>query len=110
MPLNVTDDTFQKEVLDSKGLTLIDFWAPWCGPCHMLTPIIDEISEEMGDKVKIGKMNVDENQQISMTYQVMSIPTVMLFKDGEPLQSFIGVQPKQVYMEAIEKASEEKEK
>ena len=104
------DDTFEKEVLESKGLTLVDFWAPWCGPCHMLAPIIDEISEEMGDKVKVGKLNVDENQMTSMKYQVMSIPTVILFKDGEPVQSFIGVQPKQAYVDVIERALGDTEK
>lgn len=101
----LSDADFQEQVLDSKGLTLVDFWAPWCGPCVMLGPIIEEIAEEMGDKVKVGKLNVDENQTTAMNYQVMSIPTVMLFQDGKPLKTFIGVQPKQAYLAAIEEAS-----
>lgn len=105
MPLLVEDNSFETEVLKSEGLTLVDFWAPWCGPCVMLGPIIEEIAEEMGDKVKVAKLNVDENQQTAMMYQVMSIPTVMLFKDGQPVQTFIGVQPKQAYVDAIEKNS-----
>lgn len=103
--MEINDSSFEESVLNSKGLMLVDFWAPWCGPCLMLGPVIEEISEEMGEKVKVGKLNVDENQHTAMHYQVMSIPMVMLFKDGEPVQTFIGVQPKQVYVEAIEKNS-----
>ncbi len=101
MPSQIDDSTFQAEVLDAKGLVLVDFWATWCGPCIMLGPVIEEIAEELGDKVKVAKLNVDENQETSMKYQVMSIPTVMLFKDGEPVKTFIGVQPKQVYLDAV---------
>ena len=103
MEIQLQDDNFEVEALKAEGLVLVDFWAPWCGPCVMLGPIITEIAEEMGDKVKVGKLNVDENQQTAMQYQVMSIPTVILFKDGEPVQTFIGVQPKQAYVDAIEK-------
>ncbi|MCB9790276.1 thioredoxin [Candidatus Nomurabacteria bacterium] len=106
MAVTFTDATFEDDVLKAEGLVLVDFWAAWCGPCIMLGPTIEEISEEMGTKVKVGKLNVDENQQTSFKYQVMSIPTVILFKDGEPVQTFIGVQPKQVYVDAIEKAGE----
>lgn len=101
----ITDATFQTEVLDSKGLTLIDLWAPWCGPCVMLSPILEELAEEMKDKVKVIKMNVDENPQTAQAHQVMSIPTVMLFKDGKLVEKLIGVQAKQSYIEVINKHS-----
>lgn len=101
----LNDSDFQKLILDSKGLILVDFWATWCGPCHMLSPIIEEIGEEMKEKVTVYKMDVDQNPQTSSKYQIMSIPTVILFKDGEPVEAFIGVQPKEAYTEAIEKHS-----
>jgi len=106
MSQKFTDDTFQKEVLDSDKPVLVDFWAQWCGPCLVLGPVIDELVEEMGDKVSIGKLNVDENRETAMKYQVMSIPTVILFKGGEIVETFVGVQPKQVYEEALKKAGE----
>lgn len=99
----VSDADFQAEVLNSKGVTVIDLWAPWCGPCVMLSPMLEEISDEMSGKAKVVKMNVDENPQTSMTYQVRSIPTVMFFKDGELKETLIGVQPKQTYIELINK-------
>lgn len=104
MAHTVSDKDFQQEVLDHEGLVLVDFWAAWCGPCIMLGPIIEELAEELGDKVKVMKLNVDENPQTSMQYQVMSIPTVMLFKDGKAVETMIGVQPKQAYEKAIERA------
>jgi thioredoxin 1 len=103
--LTVTDADFQDEVLNTKGLVLVDFWAEWCMPCTILSPIIEEIAEEI-DGVEVRKLDVDSNQETSMKYQVMSIPTVILFKDGEVVDTFIGVQPKQVYVEAIKKAQE----
>ncbi|MBD3279917.1 thioredoxin [Candidatus Dojkabacteria bacterium] len=102
----LTDDKFQEEVLDSSKPVLVDFWAEWCMPCQMLTPIIEELSDEMGDKVSIGKLNVDENRETAAKYQVMSIPTVALFKDGQIVKQFVGVQPKEVYKQAIEEAAE----
>lgn len=101
----VKDDNFDEKVLKAKGPVLVDFWAAWCMPCQMLGPIIEELAEEVGDKVKVYKLNVDENQQTAGKYQVMSIPTVMLFVDGEAVETFVGVQPKNVYKEAIEKHS-----
>jgi thioredoxin 1 len=101
--IELSDDTFQKEVLDSKNLVLVDFWAPWCMPCQMLGPIIEEISSEFGDKVKIGKMNVDENRQFPEKYNVMSIPNVILFKNGEIVEQFVGVRSKDDYLESINK-------
>jgi thioredoxin 1 len=103
--LNVSDATFQADVLDAKGLVLVDFWAAWCMPCQILGPVIEEIAQENKEKVSVKKLDVDANQQTSMKYQVMSIPTVLLFKDGEVVETFIGVQPKQVYVDAIEKHS-----
>lgn len=99
----LNDDNFQDEVLNYKGVTLVDMWATWCMPCVMLGPVIEEISEEMKDKIKVGKLDVDQNQKIAMKYNVMSIPTVLLIKDGEIVETFIGVQPKQVYIDAINK-------
>ncbi len=101
MALKVTDDNFQEEVLNSDKPVLVDFWAEWCMPCLMLTPIIDELHKEYEGKIKVGKLNVDENRATASQYGVMSIPTVKLFKDGKIVKEFIGVQPKQVYEQAI---------
>lgn len=103
--LAVTDSTFEQDVLKKEGLVLVDFWAGWCFPCQMLGPIIEEIAQEMKEKVSVRKLDVDTNPQTSMKYQVMSIPTVLLFKNGEIVETFIGVQPKGAYTEAIEKHS-----
>jgi len=103
MEVHITDDDFQKEVLDNKGLVLVDFWAPWCGPCRMLGPVIEELSEEVKEKAKVCKMNVDENIEFPQKYGIMSIPSVLLFKDGELVETMIGLQPKDAYLVAIEK-------
>jgi thioredoxin 1 len=99
--LAVTDKNFEDEVLNEEGVVLVDFWAAWCMPCQMLGPIIEELAEEMGDKVKVRKLNVDENKQTAGKYQVMSIPTVMIFKDGKAEKTLVGVQPKPAYETAI---------
>ena len=101
----VTDSDFQSNVIEAEGLVLVDFWAEWCTPCKILGPVIEEIAKEMGEKVTVYKMDVDENGQTAMKYQVMSIPTVKLFKGGEIVENFVGVQPKDVYVEAINKHS-----
>jgi len=98
-----TDSNFNDQVLKSKLPVVVDFWAPWCGPCKMVSPTIDELAKEYDGKVLVGKMNVDENQQISGQYGVMSIPTIMIFKDGKPVQSMVGAQGKQTYKTEIEK-------
>ena len=105
MAMQFTDDNFDKEVLKSDKPVLVDFWAEWCGPCLMLGPVIEELAKDLGDKVKIGKLNVDQNQKTSQKYNVMSIPTVLLIKNGEIVEQFVGVQPKQVYEQAIQKVA-----
>ena len=92
-----TDSNFKTQVLESKTPVVVDFWAPWCGPCKMVSPIIEELAEEYKQKVMVGKLNVDENQQTAGQYAVMSIPTVMIFKNGKPVQAMIGAQGKQTY-------------
>lgn len=100
--LVLTDENFQKEVEESKGVVLVDFWASWCMPCQMLGPVIEEIAEETQD-AKVGKLNVDESPQTAGKHEVMSIPTVKIFKDGEVVETLVGVRPKDDYLEAIKK-------
>jgi thioredoxin 1 len=90
----VTDASFENEVLKSDGPVVVDFWAEWCGPCKMIAPALEEISEEMNGQVKITKLNIDENQDMAMKYGVRSIPMLILFKDGEPMATQIGAAPK----------------
>lgn len=99
----VTDQNFSEEVLKHEGKVLVDFWAPWCGPCKMLSPIIDEVGEEMKDKVKVVKLNVDENPKTSSKYQVTGIPTVILFNKGEIEERIVGFRMKQDYIDAVNK-------
>ncbi|GAA0333588.1 thioredoxin [Bacillus carboniphilus] len=98
---NVTDQNFKQETAD--GLVLADFWAPWCGPCKMIAPVLEELDAEMGDKVKIVKLDVDENQETAGNYGVMSIPTLIVFKDGEVVDKVIGFQPKEALQEVLQK-------
>jgi len=99
------DDNFQKEVLDQKGLVVVDFWAPWCGPCQIMGPIIDQFAEDNKQKAKVGKLNVDENPQTASKFAVQSIPTIIIFKDGELAEQMLGVQPKEVLEEKINSLS-----
>lgn len=94
MTSTVNDENFVQEVLQSKVPVLVDFWAEWCGPCRMFAPVLDEVSEELKDRVKIVKVNIDENPEISAKYGVRSIPTMILFRDGEMLETRVGSMPK----------------
>jgi thioredoxin 1 len=90
----VTDDNFQAEVLEAETPVLVDFWAPWCGPCRMVAPVVEEIAKERADALKVVKLNVDENQQTAIAYDVMSIPTLILFSGGQVAKKVIGAYPK----------------
>ncbi|MEM8854638.1 MAG: thioredoxin TrxA [Pseudomonadota bacterium] len=93
-PANVTDTSFDADVIQSDQPVVVDFWAEWCGPCKTIAPALEEIATEMDGKVKIAKLNVDENQQIAMKYGVRSIPTLIMFKNGEPAATQVGAAPK----------------
>ena len=99
--LKFDEGNFEKEVLKEKGKVLVDFYADWCGPCRMMSPIIDEIAEEMAETVKVGKINVDNNQELAIKYDVMSIPTIMVFENGNPIKTFIGVTDKTEILEVL---------
>ena len=99
--MNITKNNFEQEVLPSDKPVLIDFWAPWCGPCRMLSPVISEIAEEYGDKVKVCKVNVDDEGELAASFNVMSIPTLVVVKDGKVTNSSIGVRPKAQIVEMI---------
>ena len=91
---SVTDDSFQVDVLDSKETIMVDFWAEWCGPCRAVSPILDQIASEHSEKIKIVKLNVDDNPQMAMKYQITSIPAMKVFKGGEVVKTIIGAKPK----------------
>jgi thioredoxin 1 len=99
----VTDNNFQAEVIESDKPVLVDFWAPWCGPCRVVAPVLEEIAGERDD-LRIVKLNVDENQQTAQTFQVLSIPTLILFKGGEPVKKVIGAYPKRKLEAELEPA------
>ena len=98
----ISSKDFDEKVLKADGTVLVDFWATWCPPCHALAPIMEQISEEMKDKATVYKLDVDANQGLAMQYGIRSIPTVMVFKDGKPVETMIGVQPKMMYSRTIE--------
>jgi len=99
--VEITDDNFEKLVLKSEKLVIVDFWAEWCGPCKAITPILDEISNEFGDKVLIGKVNVDEVKEIPVKYGIRSIPTLLFFSNGEITRQEVGLQSKQTLVDNI---------
>jgi len=98
-----TDDNFSAEILNYKGVAVVDFWAEWCGPCKMLGPTIEVLADEYAGKVKVGKMNVDDNTNTPQQFKIRGIPTVIVFKNGSAVQQIVGVQPKEVFVEAITK-------
>ncbi len=99
--LKVTSENYEEEVLKSDKIVLIDFYADWCGPCRNMSPIIDEIAEEKANSIKVGKVNVDENQDLAMEYGVMSIPTIVIIKNGQVEETFVGVRDKSEILGAI---------
>ena len=99
--LKFDDDNFESEVLNSPTPVLVDFWAEWCGPCHMLTPVIDELAGEYAGKVKVGKVDVDNARETAAKFGVQNIPTVILFEQGKPAETFVGVRKKGDYQSAI---------
>lgn len=100
--MEITSKNFKDEVVNEKGLVMVDFWAPWCSPCRMLAPIIDELTEEYKGKIKICKCNVDEAKEIAITYGIMSVPTIKFFKDGEVISEIMGLVNKDVLKKRIE--------
>jgi len=100
--ITFTDSNFDQEVLQSKIPVVVDFWAAWCTPCRIVSPIIEELSKEYEGKVKVGKLNVDENQQIAGKFGIMSIPSILIFKNGNPIKTIIGAQAKEKYKKEIE--------
>jgi len=102
--ININKENFKSEVLDFEGKVLVDFWAPWCGPCQMLGPVLEEIGTELSSKVKIVKINVDEESELAAQYNVSAIPTVILFNKGQIIDTFIGFKQKEDYVNAVNKA------
>jgi thioredoxin 1 len=103
--MEINNQNFQKDVLENKNLVMVDFWAPWCMPCQMLKPMVEELGEEMKEKVDVKTMNVDENQETAKKYGIQSIPAVFFFKNGEVVKEVIGMQSKDSYIEIIDELS-----
>ena len=101
MEVKLSNENFNKEVLNSEKPVLVDFWATWCGPCKMIAPIISEISEEFNNKVKVGKVNVDEEKELAIKYGISSMPTLVIFKDGKIAKTLIGFRPKEEIKEVL---------
>ena len=102
MALELTDTNFQQEVINSDKLSVVDFWAEWCGPCRAIGPVIEDLSKEYDGKVKVGKVNVDNNPQVSLNYGITSIPAILFIKNGEVVDKLIGAQPKSNFVKKIE--------
>jgi thioredoxin len=92
--VDVTDETFGQDVLNSGKTVVVDFWATWCGPCKMVSPVLDEIAGENRDKITVAKVDIDQNPAVARDYQIMSIPTMMVFQDGKPVKTIVGAKPK----------------
>ena len=99
--LKINSENYEEEVLKSNKPVIVDFYADWCGPCRMMSPIIDEIAEEKADCIKVGKVNVDENRDLAMKYEVMTIPTILIITEGKVEKSFVGVTDKSAILESI---------
>lgn len=104
-PLIVTDATFQSDVLGASGVVLLDCWAPWCGPCRMVGPIMEQLAAESNGRYRIAKLNVDENPRTAAQFQIQSIPTMLIFKDGKLIDRIIGAQPKQAIAQRLSNAA-----
>ncbi|HTN75057.1 MAG TPA: thioredoxin [Pirellulaceae bacterium] len=100
----ITDSNFQSEVLGSATPVLVDFWAPWCGPCRQIAPLIDQLAAENAGTVTVGKVNIDENPNVPQEYGIDSIPTLIVFKGGQPVKKFVGAKPKSVLQAALDEA------
>ena len=101
--IEITDATFEAEVVNSGDVTVVDFWAPWCGPCRKLGPILDEIASELEGKIKVCKINTDENINIAKEHSISGLPTIMVFKDGQPVERLVGLMQKTALMTNIQK-------
>jgi thioredoxin 1 len=102
-PIEVTDANFKKEVLESSVPVLVDFWAEWCGPCKMIAPVVEQLATEFQGKLKVGKVDVDSNQQTSMQFGIRSIPTLLLFKNGKVVDQIVGTVPKAALADKVSK-------
>ncbi len=100
--LKVDEATWETEVIKAPELVMVDFWAVWCGPCQMVAPIVDELAKEYAGRLKVRKLNTDENPEIAGRYQIMSIPTILFFKNGQPIEKLVGARPKQQFKEVID--------
>jgi thioredoxin 1 len=101
MAIDITESTFQSEVIESEKDVIVDFWAEWCGPCHAVAPVLDRIVAERDDEVRLVKVNIDEEQELARRFGIVSIPTIILFRGGEPAAAALGVQPKQMLEKSL---------